>query len=134
MDSKGQLQYLLDALPGIQRRAWILEDDLDLFPKRLGALFLWRKQILAPEADRAFGWPVHPNGGVGDCALARARLSHQAKGFSLTHGKGDAIHGLDRDGLPLDGTGMTDGKVLFESGKGYDVRGHAVCAHGSSPR
>ncbi len=126
MNPKRQLQNLFDTPPRIQRRAWILEDNLYRFLEGQWPRLVSLEQVLPLEADATLGWPVHTDGRVSDGALARAGFPDQAKSFSFSYGKGDAIYGLDGDRLPFQDAAVPDDKVLFQIGDGQNVNSHGV--------
>ena len=112
---KRQLQDLSDTPPGIQRRTWILEDNLYLFLESHWPPLVSLEQVLPPKAYAACGWPVHTDSRVSDGALTGTGFPDQAKSLSLSYGKGDAVYRLNGDRLSFQDAAVPDDKYFFKS-------------------
>jgi hypothetical protein len=112
--------------PGVQGRARILENDLNLFLRGRRPLPTSLEQALSLESDVALSRLVHPDDGIGHGALPGARFANQAEGLPFPHRKGDAVHRLDGDRLSFQDAGVSYDEVFLQVGDGQKISNHTL--------
>src|SRR3954447_1640494 len=105
---------LPDALPGVERRVWVLEDHLDLAANRLEVFAREAYKFLALVLHRPRRGPQELDDRSAERGLTAAGLADQAQGLPLAEDQADVVDGVDRRHLAFDQEAGLDREALDE--------------------
>lgn len=91
-----------DRLARVERAERVLEDHLDLSPRRLERPFVQLQDVLPVEADRTGGRLDQPQDAAARRGLAAAGLADQRQGLALPYRKRDALDRVDIADRPVE--------------------------------
>src|SRR5688500_17788662 len=114
MDVEALAHDLADAHARVERRVWILEDDLDVTASRLELPCVEDEELLALERHAPGSRRDQSEKDLSKRRLSTSRPPHQAERLALVHGEADAIHRADRPELADAHQAAADIEVLDE--------------------
>ena len=122
VDLEGRADDLADTFARVQGGVRVLEDDLQLAPKRAEIALRELRDVLAGERDSAVGQRKQTDKAAPERRLPAAGLADEPEGLSLPNLQRDVVDRMHPRDLPLDEDAPLDREVLHHVFSGKECR------------